>query len=69
MKLIEYDDSVIARIRIEFMKKIFHSRINEFMEATKELDLERSHKVTDADQSLRDTLKTYSNNQKRAFSF
>ena len=65
----EYDDSVIARIRIEFMKKIFHSRVNEFMEATKELDLERSQKVTDADQSLRDTLKTYSNNQKRAFSF
>ena len=54
----EYDDLVIARIRIEFMNKILHSRVNEFMEATKELDLERSYKVTDADQSLRDTLKT-----------
>ena len=44
----EYDDSVIARIRIEFMK-MFHSRVNKFMEATKELDLERSQKVTDAE--------------------
>lgn len=31
----EYDDSVIAHVRIEFMKKVFHSRVNEFMEATR----------------------------------
>lgn len=33
----EYDDSNIAHIRVEFLKKIFHSRVNEFIEARKEL--------------------------------
>ena len=61
----EYDKSVIDRIRIEMMKKVFHSRVNEFMEAKKELDLESKGEVTDADQSLRDILKTYSNSQTR----
>ena len=61
----EYDKSVMDRIRIEMMKKVFHSRVNEFMEAEKELDLESKGKVTDAYQSLRDILKTYSNSQTR----
>jgi hypothetical protein len=49
-------------IQEEFTRKVFHSRVNEFMEARKELELER---ITDAGQSLRDTLKTYSTVQKR----
>ena len=52
-------------IRVEFMKKVFHSRVNEFFEAQKELDLEKSGKVTDAQQSLRDELKTFSNSKIR----
>lgn len=50
-------------IRVEFMKKVFHSRVNEFFEAQKELDLEKSGKVTDALESLRDELKTFSNSK------
>lgn len=57
----EFPQSLI----IEMIKKIFNSRVNEFMEAQKELDLEKKGKVTNAQQSLRDTLKTYSNNKTR----
>lgn len=65
VELEEYDEASIAHIRVEFLKKVFHSRVNEFMEARKEIELEAKGKVTNADQSLRDTLKTYSSNQMR----
>ena len=55
----------LNNIRIELTKKVFNSRVNEFMEAQKELDLESKGKSTDTDQSLRDMLKTYSSNQSR----
>ncbi len=61
----EYDKSTESKIRIEMSKKVFHSRVNEFIEAKKELDLEKKGKVTDASQSLRDSLKTYSSSQTR----
>ncbi len=61
----EENDDYVTRIRVEIMKKVFHTRVNEFMEAKKELDLESSGRVTNADQSLRDTLKTYSNTKSR----
>ena len=54
-----------GEIHVEFMKKVFHSRVNEFFEAQKELDLEKSGKVTDTQQSLRDELKTFSNSKIR----
>lgn len=58
-------EDLLANIVQELIKKIFHSRVNEYMEARKELDLEVMGKTTDAEQSLRDTLKTYSNNTSR----
>ena len=61
----EYEKSVLDHLKTELVKKVFHSRVNEFMEAKKELDLERKGKVTNADQSLRYVLKTYSGNQVR----
>ena len=61
----EENDENVNRIWMEITKKVFHARVDEFMEARKELDLESSGKVTDANQSLRDTLKTYSNIKSR----
>ncbi len=40
--------------------KLFHARVNEYMRASIELELERSGKAVKADQSLRDHLKTFS---------
>lgn len=45
----EYDKSELDCLKTELTKKVFHSRVNEFMEAEKELDLERRGKVTNAD--------------------
>ena len=53
----------IQEICIEFTRKVFNARTNEYMGAQKEIDLEKQGKVTDAQQSLRDELKTYSNNK------
>ena len=50
-ELKEYDQSIVACIRTEMSRKVFHSRVNEFINGRKELDLERRGK-TDADQSL-----------------
>jgi hypothetical protein len=60
VRLNEFDMDVVSLIRLEISKKVFHARVNEFMEANKELNLEKTDTVTDADQCLRDLLKTYS---------
>lgn len=52
--------SILAYLHQEFSRKLFHSRVNEYLTASVELELERSGKVVTADQSLRDQLKTYS---------
>ena len=42
---------MLDHVKEEIIKKVFHSRVNEFMEAHKELELEKKGKVTDrADQ-------------------
>ena len=56
----EFDKCCLKKIRMELMNKIINARINEFFKARKELELEANHKVVDAEQSLRDTLKTFS---------
>jgi hypothetical protein len=55
-----YDESALNVLETEIVNKIFHARVKEFLEARKEINLEKSGKITDAEQSLRDTLKTYS---------
>ena len=49
----------------EFTKKIVRARINEYMTAADEIDLQETGKVVKADQSLRDKLKTFSGITKR----
>ena len=63
----ECDKHYLNSIRIELSRKIFNARVNEFFKANNELCLEADHKVVDANQSLRDTLKTYSIMQSRIF--
>ena len=52
--------AVVSRLYGELSKKIFHARVNEYMTASIEIELERSGKVVKADQSLHDQLKTFS---------
>lgn len=55
----------IDKVYKEFTLKIFHARVNEYMTATAEIELEKSGKAVKADQSLRDQLKTYSSTKGR----
>ena len=49
--------SVIPKLHKELLKKIFHARVNEFMAASVEIELEKSVKAVPVEQSLRDKLK------------
>ena len=49
-----------ASVLRELTHKVFHARVNEYMTATKEIELEHEWKAVKSDQSLRDTLKTFS---------
>ena len=51
---------VIPKLHKELLKTIFHARVNEFMTASVEIDLEKSVKTVPVEQSLRDKLKTFS---------
>ena len=48
------------RVCTELMLEIFHARVNEYMSAVEKIQLEREGKVVNAEQSLRDSLKTVS---------
>ena len=52
--------SMIPKLHKELLKKIFHARVNEFMTASVEIELEKSAKAVPVEQSLRDKLKTFS---------
>lgn len=52
--------NILPDIQKEFSRKLFNARVNEYMTASVEVQLEESGKVVTADQSLRDQLKTYS---------
>ena len=52
--------SVIPKLHKELLKKMFHARVNEFMTASVEIELEKSVKAVPVEQSLRDKLKTFS---------
>lgn len=52
--------TVISRLHQELCKKMFHARINEFMTASIEIELEECGKAVQVEQSLRDGLKTFS---------
>ena len=52
--------TVVSKVYNELTRKIFHARVNEYMTASVEIELERSGKAVKAEQSLRDQLKTYS---------
>jgi hypothetical protein len=41
VRLNEFDMDVVNLIRLEISKEVFHTRVNEFMEANEELNLER----------------------------
>ena len=49
-----------TRVCTELIQKIFHARVNEYMSAAQEVQLEKEGKVVKAEQSLRDSLKTLS---------
>ena len=49
-----------TRVCTELMHKIFHARVNEYMSATQEVQLEKEGKVVKAEQILKDSLKTLS---------
>lgn len=55
-----FDTAICESLRVELTQKIFNARVNEFFKARKELNLEATKKVVDCDQSLRDSLKTFS---------
>ena len=44
---------------------MFHARVNEYMTASIEVQLEKTGKVVNADQGLRDELKTFSAKKRR----
>lgn len=44
----------------EFCMKVFHARVNEYMVATEEIELEKAGKAVKVEQCLRDELKTFS---------
>ena len=44
----------------EFCIKVFHARVNEYMSASEELELEKEGKAVKVEQCLRDELKTFS---------
>ena len=49
----------------ELTRKIFHARVNEYMAATEEIELEQKGKAVKAEQCLRDQLKTFSGFKQR----
>ena len=57
---IDSSSIVFPKIYNELSKKMFHARVNEYMTAAVEVELEKSGKAVKADQSLRDQLKTFS---------
>ncbi len=58
--LMGVDSNTIEAIYSELSVKIINSRLNETLQAQKEIDLEENGKVVNVSQSLRDTLKTFS---------
>ena len=57
---VDASPAVVSRLYSELSKKIFQARVNEYMTASIEIELEKSGKVVKADQSLRHQLKTVS---------
>ena len=56
----EYPKECVLRLYSEFCIKVFHARVNEYMVASEEIELEKSGKAVKAEQCLRDELKTFS---------
>ena len=52
--------AIIPRVQKELLRKMFHARVNEYMTASIEIELDKMGKAVQADQSLRDQLKTFS---------
>lgn len=57
---IDQSNPIIPKLYHELTVKLFHARVNEFMTASVEIELERHGKAVRVGQSLRDELKTYS---------
>ena len=60
-----YRTETIKKVFSDMLHKLCHTRTKEFFWSKIERDLAASGKVVDADQSLRDNLKTYSVLKKR----
>ncbi len=50
----------VLRLYTELTLKVFHTRVNEYMNASEEIELEKAGKIVTADQILREKLKTFS---------
>lgn len=57
--------ALIPQVYSELSLKLFHARVNEYITASTEIQLQESGKAVTADQSLRDQLKTFSSLKKR----
>lgn len=61
-----FDNVAVKNVCKEFVQKLCNTRVKEYFRGKFERDLGLSGKVVDADQCLRDTLKTYSVQKKRS---
>lgn len=61
----DYPKECVLRLYNEFCMKVFHARVNEYMIASEEIELEKTGKAVKVEQCLRDELKTYSTLKKR----
>jgi hypothetical protein len=59
------ETTVLHLLHSKLSKKLFYARANEHMKASTELELEKKGKAVNAEQSLRDKLKTFSSIQNR----
>ena len=62
----EAPSDVVKAVYTEFCMKVFHARVNEYISASEEMELERTGKAVKVEQCLRDQLKTFSALQKRS---
>ena len=57
---LEHDQDAVQTVYAEFCSKVFHSRVNEYIVASEEMELEKAGKAVKVEQCLRDELKTFS---------
>lgn len=61
----KYNATVVQKVFSDMLHKLCNTRTREFFRGRTEAELATSGRVVDSDQSLRDSLKTYSISKKR----